>query len=297
MHRRRRESCLAAFLILVAEMVQATATEPAVPTADSTQYDAVYGHGSDQLVVATGSPGELGLLEVLAELFSQEEDVRVCWKKAGSGASLRLLHDRQIDVALVHAPATEEEAVREGRASHRTLIGSNEFFIVGPEDDPAGIRTVKSAVQAYRRIAAAEAKFFSRGDNSGTHKREQQIWQRAGIAPRGDWYLVTRDFMTATLRRAHAEKGYFMTDSSTWFMERDKLPGLQLLFRGDPVLVNVYHGLCQPSEKTAAASVAVKFLEFLASDKAQEIIRRYGEDKCKAALYHNAKSVTESPGP
>lgn len=113
------------------------------------------------------------------------------------------------------------------------LIGSNEFFIVGQAADPAKIATAKSATEAYQKIAAAQAKFYSRGDDSGTHKKEQSIWKMANIQPTCGWYIVTKSFMTATLKRANDEGGYFMTDSSTWAAEKKHMAGLKILFKGD----------------------------------------------------------------
>jgi tungstate transport system substrate-binding protein len=188
-----------------------------------------YGNGSHAFSLATGSPGELasegsrGLL--------RENDAALCWVKAGSGKSLDLLRGKRWRMIMVHAPAAEKKAVEEGwrrKASHR----SNEFYIVGPPGDPAGIASATSAADAYKRIAAKKAKFFSRGDNSGTHKKEMAVWKKAGIEPAGGWYVVTKDFMTATLKRANDEKGYFMTDSSTWIAEKKNLPALTILFRG-----------------------------------------------------------------
>jgi len=154
---------------------------------------AVYGAGPQVFSLATGSPGELGILKVLAEEFGKEMNGQISlqWFKAGSGKSLNLLKDKKVDMIMVHAPKAEKQAVQEGWARDRTLIGSNEFFIVGPASDPAKIAEAKSALDAYRRIAAAPAKFFSRGDNSGTHKEELHLWKEAGIQPAGDWYIVT----------------------------------------------------------------------------------------------------------
>ena len=144
------------------------------------------------------------------------------------------------------------------------LIGSNEFFIVGPAGDPARIKEANSAIDAYKRIAGAQAKFFSRGDNSGTHKKEMGIWQEAGLKPAGDWYVVTKDFMTATLKRANDEKGYFMVDSSTWVAEKKNLPNLVVLFKGDKALVNTYHALVQPAGATPGAAIGARFIDFVA---------------------------------
>lgn len=252
------------------------------------KYDAVYGSGARRLVVATASPGETGLLKVIAETFTEQEGVVLCWKKAGSGKSLQLLREKRADAVMVHAPEAERRAVRDGWATGRTLIGSNEFFIVGPAHDPAGIGTAKTVAEAYGKIAASRAKFFSRADNSGTHKKEMAIWKKAAIAPQGDWYVGTGDFMMATLKRAHAETGYFMTDSSTWLVARKHMPNLKLLFRGDPFMVNVYHALCQPAGATPGACMAERFAAFLASEKAQQLIRDFGKDAYGEALYSDA---------
>jgi tungstate transport system substrate-binding protein len=249
---------------------------------------AVYGSGPNQFSLATGSPGELGLLKMLAEAFGKQDNARMAWFKAGSGESLKLLKDKKVDMIMVHAPAAEKKAVEDGWAIKRTLIGSNEFFIVGPADDPAKIAEAKSVVEAYRRIAAAKAKFFSRGDNSGTHKKEMDLWKKAEITPQGDWYVVTKDFMTATLKRANQEKGYFMVDSSTWVADKKDVPNLKILFKGDILLVNTYHALCQPSGATPGAATAAKFIDFVASPLGQKIIQDYGKDKHGEGLYNDA---------
>jgi tungstate transport system substrate-binding protein len=253
-------------------------------------YNGVYGKGPEKFTLATGSPGELGLVQALAAGFDKamQGQITLQWKKAGSGESLKLLKDKQVDLIMVHAPAAEKQAVQEGWATHRTLLGSNEFFIVGPANDPAKIAAAQSAVEAYRRIAGAQAKFFSRGDNSGTHKKELQLWQEAGVKPAGDWYVVTKDFMTATLKRADQEQGYFMVDSSTWVAENKVAPNLKILFKGDKVLVNTYHALCQPAGATPGAALAAKFIAFAASPSGQQIIKDYGRDRYGEGIYNDA---------
>jgi tungstate transport system substrate-binding protein len=238
--------------------------------------------------LATGSPGELGLLKVLAEAFNEEHGTSMCWYKAGSGASLKLLKEMKVDMIMVHAPAAEKKAVQEGWAIKRTLIGSNEFYIVGPNDDPAGIAGAESAAEAYQKIANDKSKFFSRGDNSGTHKKEITAWKMAGIEPSGDWYIITKDFMMATLKRANMEKGYFMTDSSTWVAAKKELPNLKILFRGDPFLINTYHALCQPEGATPGQTYAAMFIDFVGSEKGQNIIATYGVDLYGEGLYNDA---------
>ncbi len=201
---------------------------------------------------------------------------------------MKLLKDKKVDMIMVHAPAAEKQAVQEGWATKRTLLGSNEFFIVGPANDPAQIAQAKSAVEAYQKIAAAKARFFSRGDNSGTHKKEMAVWTKTGIKPAGDWYVVTKDFMTATLKRANNEKGYFMVDSSTWVADQKDVPNLKILYKGDKMLVNTYHALVQPGGATPGAGTAAQFVDFVASPAGQKIIAEYGQDKYGAGLYNDA---------
>ncbi|RLJ03285.1 MAG: hypothetical protein DRP08_03735, partial [Candidatus Aenigmatarchaeota archaeon] len=244
----------------------------------------IYGNGQNRIYVATGSPGELGLLKVLAEEFAKDHNVSICWIKAGSGKALKLLKEKAVDLILVHAPDAEKKAVAEGWATRRTLIAFNEFYIVGPWNDPAKVAESQSVIEAYKRIAKAKAKFFSRGDNSGTHKKEMQIWHKAGIIPQGSWYVVTKTFMSKTLKIANDEKGYFMTDSSTWIVMRNKLPNLKVLFKGDKFLINIYHALCQSNCNVYAG----KFIDFLASERGQRIIREFGKHIYGESLYKDA---------
>jgi tungstate transport system substrate-binding protein len=247
-----------------------------------------YGPGPAEFTLATGSPGELGLLKVLGEAFGKKEKARLNWVKAGSGESLDLLKAKEVDMIMVHAPAQEKAALAEGWATSHALIGSNEFYIVGPKNDPAQIAQAKTAAEAYARIAGAEAKFFSRGDNSGTHKKELAIWKAANISPAGGWYITAKGFMKDALLRANIEQGYFMTDSSTWVAEKKAAKGLVILFRGDKALINTYHTLRQPDGATPGAATAAKFIEFVGSPAGQKIIRTFGKREHSAALYNDA---------
>ena len=250
--------------------------------------EATYGQGAKSFKLATGSPGELGLLQQLGEAFDKKEGARLVWIKAGSGASLNLLKTKQVDMIMVHAPDGVNKAIAEGWATGRTLIGSNEFYIVGPKADKAKIQSASSGADAYAKIAKSQANFISRGDKSGTHQKEMDIWKKAGVAPEGNWYIVTNDFMTASLKRANADKAYFMTDSSTWVAEKNIAPELQILYRGDPYLVNTYDALVAPVGATENRDIAAKFIQFVASDEGQAIIRNYGKAQYKEALYNDA---------
>jgi tungstate transport system substrate-binding protein len=248
---------------------------------------ATYGGGKNRFSLATGSPGELGLLKLLGEEFARRADAQMVWVKAGTGASLKLLQDKKVDMAMVHAPAQVDKALKDGWAAGKTLIGSNEFYIVGPKNDPAGVAQSTSAADAYQRVEKAGARFVSRGDNSGTHQKEMQIWQKAGTQPAGVWYIVTKDFMTASLKRANAEGAYFMSDSSTWIMEKNVAPDLVILYRGDKFLVNTYHALTSPPGATPGQDTAQKFIAFVASSDGQKIIAGYGRDRFGEGLYND----------
>jgi len=252
--------------------------------------NAIYGNGESTLVLATGSPGALGLAKALAAPFCRDNNCRLVWFKKGSGASLAFMKAGKCDIIMVHASAVEKKAVAEGWAVGRTVLGANEFFIVGPKSDPAGIKKAKTAVQAYTMIARSGAKFFSRGDNSGTNKRELKIWRLAGMKPAGTWYVITHAFMGPTLMRADRYRAYFMTDNSTYYVKQAKLKNLVPLFANDPILVNVYHVLRpDPGQyPTRSNTLARRFIEFLASSKGQNIIRNYGRRQYGRPLYQDA---------
>lgn len=253
---------------------------------------AEYGSGARRFSVATGSPGELGLVEALGRAFARVGDATLVWVKAGTGQSLSLLQDARVDMAMVHAPALVDQALAAGWATGKTLIGCNEFYIVGPADDPAQLGQASDAIDAYRRLASAgaesRAKFVSRGDHSGTHQKEMALWQLAGVEPAGDWYIAARDFMTASLMRANLEGAYFMCDSSTWIMEQRVAPSLQVLFRDDPQLVNIYHAIVAPPGLTTGREAALQFVNFVASPLGQKIIREHGRHDYPEALYNDA---------
>jgi tungstate transport system substrate-binding protein len=245
----------------------------------------VWGTGSQRFSLATGSPGELGLLQALAERFTAAHDAQMAWTFAGSGAAMEHLRARRVDMILAHAPPAERRAVADGWATGRMLFGSNEFWVLGPAEDPAGIQGLE-ALAAFRRLAERRALFVSRGDNSGTHQKERQLWQAAGVEPDPAQLIVTRDFMTASMRRANAEGAYFLTDSSTFIAERANMPRLRVLVRGGSVLLNPYHTLFL-SEATPATPIARRFGDFLLSEPAQALLRDFGRDRFGEPMYND----------
>ena len=254
------------------------------------------GWAKDKLVLSTGSPYELGLIDALAKPFGSKYNCKVEVIKAGSGKAIKLLRAGKVDVIMVHAKKAEEQLIKDGFGVNRRLVAHNDFVIAGPKDDPAGIRGSKDVAEAYKKIADSKSLFFSRGDNSGTHKKEMAIWKKAGIKPEGNWYKTSGKFMGATLKEAGKAQGYFMTDRSTYIYLSKKV-NLDILFEGDPSLVNHYHAIAvnparYPERKY---ELTVNFIGFITSQAGQKIIRDYGKKEFGKSLYF-ADAIPSVPG-
>lgn len=197
------------------------------------------------LLATTTSTRDAGLLDTLLPLFERESGYRVKVIAVGSGQALALGRRGDADVVLSHAPEAEHPLVDSGYLLRRRLVMHNDFLIVGPASDPAGLRGLTDAVAAMRRVATARALFVSRGDRSGTNLLERKLWQQAEIEPppagQGDgWYLDAGQGMAATLQMADEKRAYTITDRATYLAWRDRVQ-LVPLAEGDPVLYNVYH--------------------------------------------------------
>ena len=246
--------------------------------------------------IATGSPYELGLIDALSTPFDERYDCKVEVTKAGSGASLDLGREGAVDLVIVHAPEAEADFLADEYGLDRTYVMHNDFVIVGPEGDPAGIQGMINATEAYKKVAESKSLFFSRGDHSGTHEKELSIWERTGITPAGDWYRETNAFMADTLKTANAAQGYFMTDRST-YITRKRDMNLAILVEGDPVLVNQYHAIAVNPAKhpTVNYEQAKAFIAFLASSAGQAIIEDYGKEEFGVPLYFAAAAAEAAP--
>jgi tungstate transport system substrate-binding protein len=190
-------------------------------------------------LATTTSTENSGLLTDLLPKFSQETGYEVHVIAVGTGKALRMGMDGDVDVVLVHARPAEDKFVAEGYGEKRYGVMYNDFVIVGPAADPAGIAKAENASDALKRIADSKAIFISRGDDSGTHKKERALWQQAGITPQGGWYREAGQGMGKVLQIAGEVDAYTLTDRGTWLAYKDKLP-LQIDFQGDSLLFNPY---------------------------------------------------------
>jgi tungstate transport system substrate-binding protein len=204
----------------------------------------------------------------------------------GTGQALALAARGEADVALAHAPELERKYVAEGKLANRRLVMVNDFVLVGPEADPAKIVGEKSAVAAFRRIAAAGARFVSRGDRSGTHVLEQALWRQAGIVPAAPWYIESGQGMGATLGLADDRRAYTLSDRATLLAFGRRL-ALKLMVEGDRSLLNVYSVLeVNPASGPRVNAAGGKALaDFLLSAEAQQVIRTFGADRYGRALF------------
>lgn len=190
-------------------------------------------------LATTTSTENSGLLRDLLPLFEARSGYRVHVIAVGTGKALKLGQNGDVDVVLVHAPAAERAFMKAGYGVDHRAVMYNDFVILGPADDPAGIRYSRTAAGALLRIARAAVPFVSRGDDSGTHKKERQLWQTAGIDPQGNWYREAGQGMGKVLQISGELAAYTLSDRGTWLALRDKLP-LQVLYEGDPELFNPY---------------------------------------------------------
>jgi tungstate transport system substrate-binding protein len=190
-------------------------------------------------IATTTSTENSGLLKALLPAFKQQTGYAVHVIAVGTGKALRMGRDGDVDVVLVHAPRAEEQFVREGYGLKRHPVMYNDFVLVGPKSDPAQVMKDKDIEQALKKIANNQAAFISRGDDSGTHKKEKSLWQASNIDPRGSWYREAGQGMGKVLQIASELDAYTLTDRGTWIAYREKSP-LVILSQGDKRLHNPY---------------------------------------------------------
>lgn len=232
------------------------------------------GLAAERLRLATTTSTEnSGLLAELLPPFEATHDCRVDVIAVGTGKAIKLGETGDVDVILVHARSREDQFVNDGYGVDRRDVMYNDFVILGPGADPAGIRGGSDAVEALAAIAASESTFVSRGDDSGTHTRERQLWQEAGIAPAGNWYLEAGRGMGEVIVMAGERQGYTLSDRGTYIAYAQKTP-LQIVVAGDERLFNPYGAIMvNPARHNhVQAELAGEFLDYLTSDQAKLLI-------------------------
>jgi tungstate transport system substrate-binding protein len=235
----------------------------------------VYPAEKSLMLATTTSVDATGLLDVLADAFGQETGISLKWIAVGTGAALKQARDGNADVVIVHARKLEDEFLRDGFGVNRRVFARNYFMIVGPPDDPARASGAASAAEALGRVKASGAPFVSRGDRSGTHTRELDLWGQAGGPPRTG-YLETGQGMAETLRVAAERRGYTLTDTAT-FYGLPGLSGLKPVFEGGPELENVYAAIAVDPARVPSAryAEAMAFIGFLTSPRGQKLIGEF----------------------
>jgi tungstate transport system substrate-binding protein len=260
---------------------------PAVPAAPS---------NPNLILATTTSTQDSGLLDVLVPLFQEQTGYTVQTVAVGSGAALQMVEEGNADVLLVHAPPAEKELMEAGWGKDRFLVMHNDFVIVGPAEDPAGIKAAATTIEAFKAIADSGSGFVTRGDDSGTHKMELSLWKKTEFDPTGQsWYIDSGQGMGATLTIASETQAYTLTDRATYLANKENLD-LVILFEGDAALLNVYHVITVNPEKWSDANYdgALAFSEFMIAPETQAVIAEFGRDKFGQPLFFPDADKTDS---
>ncbi len=238
------------------------------------------------ILSTTTSTQDSGLLDVLVPVFERATGYTVKTIAVGTGQALALAARGEADVTLCHAPALEKQYVADDKVRNRRLVMSNDFVIVGAEADPATIAGAKSAVAALGKIAAAGARFVSRGDKSGTHALELALWAQAGVVPAALWYIESGQGMGATLALADDRRAYTLTDRATLLAFGKRL-ALRIMVEGDRRLRNIYSVMeTNPANGPRVNAAGGRaFADFMVSRDAQEIVRAFGVDRYGRPLF------------
>ena len=245
--------------------------------------------GTEVILATTTSTYDSGLLDELLPAFEEETGFKVKPIAVGTGEAIAMGERGEADVILVHARSSEDEFVEGGYGIGRKDVMHNDFVIIGPESDPAVIKGMSSAGEAFQAVSETENPFVSRGDNSGTNKKELKIWENAGIEPQGDWYIESGQGMGATLRIADEKQAYTMTDRGTYLSQEETL-SLIILVEGDGILFNPYGVIPVNPDKHKDIDInyegACAFADFITGERGQAIIKEFGVEKYGQPLFY-----------
>jgi tungstate transport system substrate-binding protein len=248
------------------------------------------------ILSTTTSTQDSGLLDVLVPLFQEQSGYIVQTIAVGSGEAMKMGEEGNADVLLVHAPSSEVAFMEAGNGADRFLVMHNDFIIVGPAADPAGIKGMASAMNAFKAIFESGSPFITRGDDSGTHKKELTLWKSAELDPFGQpWYIETGQGMGASMIVASEKEAYILTDRATYLANQDNYK-LDLLVEGDNSLLNVYHVITVNPSKWPKVNYegALAFAKFMTDPATQETIRTFGVDTYGQPLFYPDAEKTDA---
>lgn len=240
----------------------------------------------DVVLATTTSVQDTGLLDVVLPMFTKKTGIEVKPIAVGTGQALALAAKGEADVILVHAPEAEEKFMAEGHGTRRRAFAHNDFVVLGPPGDPAKVKGQKTAAAAMSTIAAASAPFVSRGDDSGTHKKELALWKAAAVTPAKPWYIAAGAGQAQTLMVASQKRAYALSDRGTFASLKGKVD-LAIVFEGDPALLNKYSVIeIDPAKHPGInAKGGTALADFLLSPDVQKLLATYGVEKLGQPLF------------
>ena len=252
----------------------------------------VYGAEGSKFILlsSTIGPIDAGIVSVLEDEFEKESGIRVRHVGAGTGAALEIAKKGNVDLVMVHAKSLEEKFIQEGFGTERIDLMYNDFVIVGPANDPAGVKGMKSAKEALKTISEKGTPFITRGDKSGTHVAEMELWQKAGIKPHGSWYITYErgtEGNAPTLKYTNEKQAYTFIDRATYLSLKDQIK-LGVLVEKYEILLNFISLIPVNPQKFPKVNYAdsMNFVKWLTSpEKGQKIIADFGKDKYGAPLF------------
>ena len=293
-----KETCLALLMVFALMLSGCTSTpeaEPAPePETEQANQEVTTPENPDIILATTTSTQDSGLLDVLIPMFEEQTGYRVKTIAVGTGQALAMGEKGEADVLLTHAPASEKPLVESGAVTNYQLVMHNDFILVGPSSDPAKVKDLKSVADAFKAISESSSIFVSRGDDSGTDKKEKGIWEDINIPNEGSWYQETGQGMGQTLNIASQKEGYTLTDRATFLAQKNNLQ-LEIAVQGEKSLLNIYHVMQVNEEKfpKVNADGAKAFVEFMIDSKTQDIIGEFGMDEYGEPLFFKDAGKSE----
>ncbi len=241
------------------------------------------------ILASTTSTQDSGLFDVLIPAFEKASGYKVKVIAVGTGEAIEMGKKGDADVLLVHSRKAEDQFVQEGYGINRKDVMHNAYIIVGPAEDPAGISGMDDAVEAFTKIYESGSVFVSRADDSGTHKKELAIWEKAQVMPEGEQYIETGQGMGETLKIADEKQAYTLTDNATWLAQKENFTIVELV-QGDPILYNPYGVIAVNPEKHPDLNInydgAMEFVNWITSEEGQNIIREFGVEEYGQPLFY-----------